>query len=48
MEPKRADVLLAGAAILEAVMRKFNADQVVVSDHGIRYGLLYQRFTSLA
>jgi exopolyphosphatase / guanosine-5'-triphosphate,3'-diphosphate pyrophosphatase len=46
MEPKRADVLLAGAAILEAVMRKFNADRVIVSDHGIRYGLLYQRFAS--
>ncbi|MFO1519941.1 MAG: Ppx/GppA phosphatase family protein [bacterium] len=44
MEPKRADVLLAGAAILEAVMRKFKADHVIVSDHGIRYGLLYQKF----
>lgn len=44
IEPKRADVLLAGAMILEAVMKKFKAKQVVVSDHGIRYGLFYQRF----
>ncbi len=44
MEPKRADVLLAGALLLEALMKKFNARYVVVSDHGIRYGLFYQRF----
>jgi exopolyphosphatase/guanosine-5'-triphosphate,3'-diphosphate pyrophosphatase len=46
MEPKRADVLLAGAAILEAVMRKFKTDQVIVSDHGIRFGLFYQKFVA--
>jgi exopolyphosphatase/guanosine-5'-triphosphate,3'-diphosphate pyrophosphatase len=46
MEPKRADVLLAGAVILEAVMRKFKIDHVIVSDHGIRYGLFYQRFVA--
>lgn len=46
MEPKRADVILAGAAILDAVMKKFKADRAVVSDHGIRYGLFYQKFAS--
>lgn len=46
MEPKRADVLPAGAAILESVMRKFKADRVIVSDHGIRFGLFYQKFVA--
>ncbi len=44
MEPKRADVLLAGAAILDCVMSKLGADHLIVSDRGIRYGLFYQRF----
>lgn len=44
MEPKRADVLLAGAAILDCVMTKLGLDQLIVSDRGIRYGLFYQRF----
>ncbi|MBL7685926.1 MAG: Ppx/GppA family phosphatase [Deltaproteobacteria bacterium] len=44
IEPKRADVLLAGALILRAVMKKLKAIHLVVSDRGIRYGLLYQKF----
>ncbi len=44
MEPKRADVLLAGACILEAVLKKFKLNHVTVSDRGIRYGILYDRF----
>ncbi len=45
MEPKRADVLLAGAVILEKVMQKLGVEEVVVSDHGIRYGLFHQKFS---
>ncbi len=45
MEPKRADVLLAGAVILEKVMQKLGVKEVVVSDHGIRYGLFHQKFS---
>ncbi|MGH7767132.1 MAG: hypothetical protein ACREQP_06730 [Candidatus Binatia bacterium] len=43
LEPKRADVILAGALAIERVMSLFGIDEVVVSDQGIRYGLLYER-----
>lgn len=44
MEPKRADVIAAGALILERAMARLGASEVVVSDRGIRWGLLYERF----
>jgi exopolyphosphatase/guanosine-5'-triphosphate,3'-diphosphate pyrophosphatase len=43
LEPKRADVILAGALLIERVMVFFGAEQVIVSDQGIRYGLLHER-----
>ena len=43
LEPKRADVILAGACLVQRIMRLFGAVQVIVSDQGIRYGLLYER-----
>lgn len=46
MEPKRADVLLAGASILDCAMTQLGVHELIVSDRGIRYGLFYQRFTS--
>jgi exopolyphosphatase/guanosine-5'-triphosphate,3'-diphosphate pyrophosphatase len=42
LEPKRADVILAGAYLIERIMTLFRADQVVVSDQGVRYGLLHE------
>jgi exopolyphosphatase / guanosine-5'-triphosphate,3'-diphosphate pyrophosphatase len=45
LEPKRADVILAGALLIERVMAFFAAEQVIVSDQGIRYGLLHERLT---
>ena len=39
----RADVVLAGGAILYMSMDELNCPSVLVSCHGIRYGLLYQR-----
>jgi exopolyphosphatase/guanosine-5'-triphosphate,3'-diphosphate pyrophosphatase len=44
MEPKRADVIAAGSLILERAMARLGAAEVVVSDRGIRWGLLYERF----
>lgn len=44
MEPKRADVLLAGGVLLNCILKKFGVEELIVSDHGIRYGLFYQRF----
>lgn len=38
--PKRADVLLAGAVVLERVLAAARAERLVVSDHGLRFGLL--------
>ena len=43
LEPKRADVILAGALLIERIMTLFHMDEVIVSDQGIRYGLLYER-----
>lgn len=42
--PKRADVILAGAAIVMTVMRKLDATELTISDRGLRHGLFYDRF----
>jgi exopolyphosphatase/guanosine-5'-triphosphate,3'-diphosphate pyrophosphatase len=39
LEPKRADVIPIGAAIVEAVLGWARADEVIVSDRGVRWGL---------
>lgn len=41
--PDRADLVLAGAAILEAVQRAWPCSRVRVADRGLREGLLLQR-----
>ncbi len=43
LEPMRADVILAGALIIDRVMGLFRVGEVTVSDQGIRYGLVYER-----
>ena len=43
LEPKRADVILAGALLIDRIMVHFHMDEAIVSDQGIRYGLLYDR-----
>jgi exopolyphosphatase/guanosine-5'-triphosphate,3'-diphosphate pyrophosphatase len=42
LEPKRADVIFAGAYLLERIMTLWQIDKVVVGDQGVRYGLLYE------
>jgi exopolyphosphatase / guanosine-5'-triphosphate,3'-diphosphate pyrophosphatase len=44
MQPKRADVICAGALILVAAMERLSARECVVSDRGLRWGLLAHRF----
>jgi exopolyphosphatase/guanosine-5'-triphosphate,3'-diphosphate pyrophosphatase len=44
LQPKRADVILAGACIIRTVMDKLRQDAVRVSDRGVRHGLLVERF----
>jgi exopolyphosphatase/guanosine-5'-triphosphate,3'-diphosphate pyrophosphatase len=41
--PDRADLVLAGAAILEAVQRAWPCERVRVADRGLREGLLLQK-----
>jgi len=43
MEPKRADVILAGALVVAEAMCATGFDQLTVSDRGVRWGLLYDR-----
>ena len=38
----RADVICAGAAILDSATQFFHADSVIVSDQGVRWGLVYR------
>ena len=44
IEPKRADVIAAGAAILEAAMEHVGVRSLTVCDRGLRWGLLAARF----
>jgi len=44
LQPKRADVILAGACIVKTVMDKLKKDKLAVSDRGLRHGLLIDRF----
>ena len=46
LQPKRADVILAGACIVKTVMDKLSKDKLSVSDRGLRHGLLIDRFAS--
>ncbi len=42
LEEKRADVIFAGARLVEKILARFGAGAVIVSDQGVRYGLLYE------
>ena len=43
MEPKRADVIVAGCALLVEALRVTGFVKLTVSDRGVRWGLLYDR-----
>jgi exopolyphosphatase/guanosine-5'-triphosphate,3'-diphosphate pyrophosphatase len=43
LDPKRADVILAGALILRQIAAAAGTDAIQVSDRGIRWGLLYEQ-----
>ena len=42
LEPQRADVIFAGASLMERIMTRYHAERVIVSDQGVRYGLLHE------
>ena len=44
LQPKRAEVILAGACIVRTIMEKLRKSSLTVSDRGLRHGLLIDRF----
>jgi exopolyphosphatase/guanosine-5'-triphosphate,3'-diphosphate pyrophosphatase len=44
LQPKRAEVILAGACIVRTVMDKLGKESLRVSDRGLRHGVLTERF----
>jgi exopolyphosphatase/guanosine-5'-triphosphate,3'-diphosphate pyrophosphatase len=44
LQPKRAEVILAGACVVKTVLEKLGRDSLTVSDRGLRHGLLRERF----
>jgi exopolyphosphatase/guanosine-5'-triphosphate,3'-diphosphate pyrophosphatase len=44
LQPKRADVILAGACIVRTVMEKLRQETLTVSDRGLRHGLIVERY----
>jgi exopolyphosphatase/guanosine-5'-triphosphate,3'-diphosphate pyrophosphatase len=44
LQPKRAEVILAGVCVVWTIMRKLGRGALTVSDRGLRHGLLIDRF----
>ena len=44
LQPKRAEVILAGACIVRTILEELKADSFTVSDRGLRHGVLIERF----
>ena len=44
LQPGRAEVILAGACIVRTVLEKLGQDSLVVSDRGLRHGVLAEQF----
>ncbi len=48
LQANRAPVILAGALIVATVMEKLGKQSLVVSDRGLRHGLIRERFSFFA
>lgn len=46
LQPKRADVILAGACIVKDILGRFHVPQLTISDRGLRHGLVFDRFAN--
>jgi exopolyphosphatase / guanosine-5'-triphosphate,3'-diphosphate pyrophosphatase len=44
LQPKRADIILAGACIVRTIVAELGAESVDVSDRGLRHRVLVERF----
>ena len=47
LSPKRADVIVAGAAVAAGAVRALGASEVTLGDRGVRWGYLAERFGTL-
>ena len=47
LSPARADVILAGAVILETFLDLYKFPELLVSDRGLRYGVLVEAAAGL-
>jgi exopolyphosphatase/guanosine-5'-triphosphate,3'-diphosphate pyrophosphatase len=45
LQPKRAEVILAGACIVRTILEKLGKEFLTVSDRGLRHGVLAERFS---
>ena len=48
LQPGRAEVILAGACIVDTILAKLGRESFIVSDRGVRHGLLMERFGGAA
>jgi exopolyphosphatase/guanosine-5'-triphosphate,3'-diphosphate pyrophosphatase len=48
IHPERADILLAGIVILREVLTRLNFNHIIVSNRGLRYGILTDYANSLS
>ncbi len=46
MDPARTDIILGGALTLKLLMNHINLDKISVSTRGLRWGLMYDRFSN--
>ncbi len=44
LEPLRADVILAGALLLNEILDTFKQTEAIISDRGLRYGIFFEKF----
>jgi len=44
LQPKRADVILAGAGIINTIIEIFKISSFTISDRGLRHGLMFDKY----
>jgi exopolyphosphatase/guanosine-5'-triphosphate,3'-diphosphate pyrophosphatase len=47
LDPKRADIIIAGSAILKVVMELGKFESVIVSDRGLRFGIVLREMLNM-
>jgi exopolyphosphatase / guanosine-5'-triphosphate,3'-diphosphate pyrophosphatase len=47
LDPKRADIIAAGAILVSSIVREFDLQELVISDFGLREGVLFDSIEKL-